>query len=87
MNDVGGAVQVPLVDVGLVSRITLVVVAGKQSGSHNLPRRSMNGSHLSEDNNEYRTYRGFLVFAGAPIHVRPDIAIGPDQPKHRCLDV
>jgi len=66
LNDVGGAVQVPLVDVGLVSRITLVVVAGKQSGSHN---------------------RGFLVFAGALIDVRPDIAIGPDQPKHRCLDV
>jgi hypothetical protein len=86
LNDVGGAVQVPLVDVSLVTHTALVAVSGKQGGSHNLTR-SMNGSLLSEDNNECRTYRGFLVFAGAPIHVCPDNAIGPDQPKNRCLDV
>lgn len=66
LNDVGGAVQVPLVDVSLVTHTALVAVSGKQGGSHN---------------------RGFLVFAGAPIHVCPDNAIGPDQPKNRCLDV
>lgn len=87
LNDVGGFVQVPLVDVGLVSCTTLVIVAGKQGGSHNLRRNCMNGLYLSDDNNEYRTYRVFLAFAGAPIHVRPDNAIRPDQPKHRCLDV
>ncbi len=38
LNDIGRAIQVPFVDVGLVvSHTALVVVPGKQSGSHNLP--------------------------------------------------
>ena len=45
-DDIGGAVQLPFVDVGLVSHIALVVVSGKQGGSHNLSR-SKNVSLLS----------------------------------------
>ena len=40
LDDIGGAVQVKLMDVGLVSHTALVVASGKQGGSHNLPRRS-----------------------------------------------
>jgi hypothetical protein len=40
LNNIGRAVQVPLVDVGFVSHTALVVVPGKQSGSHDLPGRS-----------------------------------------------
>lgn len=84
LNDIGGVVQVPLVNVGLVSLAALVIVTGKQSGSYNLPRRS---KHEWISLLPRRTYRGFLVFAAAPVHVRPDDAVGPDQPKHRCADV
>lgn len=83
LNNIGGAVQVPLVDVSLVS--TLVVVTGKQGGSHNLPRRSKYG-WISPLRGR-RAYRGFLAFAAAPVHVRPDNAVGPDQPKHGRADV
>jgi len=39
------------------------------------------------DNSGHRTHRWFLLFADAPVHVRPDGFIGPDEPKHGRLDV
>ena len=88
LDNVGWAPQIPFVGVAPIP-----MQIWKLGGSNHLSYRGgsvttfFSSGMGDSDSGHHRTHRWLLLSVDAPVHVRPDSLVGPDEPEHGRLDV